>query len=249
MKKIIFLLVSVLFAFFTYEAQAQQETAISHIHLKNDGGLFKGQILKADSAGWTILQLTNGVVLHLKKNSIQKIRTVIRYGQILKKGHSVPTKGFYWGLHTGVALGYTSGDLARPVVGANFFSFSFGHQFNPHVQVGGGIALDVYDHEFLPLFAEIRYFPKIMRWSPYAALQTGYAFSFNLLTPFSSGIYGGGPMVHPAVGVRLATRSNCNLLFEAGYRFQWGTIVDEWQNNVVDKLLYRRLSLRLGFEF
>lgn len=229
------------------QLKAQQAIPFSNIYLKG-GGFLQGQILNQDSLGVINIRLRSGDEVELKHTSINRINTSSNKEIIHPKGHTTRTEGFYSKLQFGLLTGISGGEFGYWTSSAQLFSFSAGHQFNPRWQVGGGVAFDVYDHEFLPLFVEGKYIlnPK-SRASWYASLQTGYALSFSFSQVFDNG-YGGGAMIHPAVGIRFSGKKKSSFLLELGNRYQWGTEQNFWSQSI-DRIIYRRLALRVGWEF
>ena len=58
----------------------------------------------------------------------------------------------------------------------------------------------------------------------------------------------GGFLVHPALGVQLATRKNLNLLFEMGVKIQQGEV--QYKNqDYFDDWVYRRMTFKVGVIF
>lgn len=241
----VYLLFLFLFSFSVIEAQEAIST--SSVYLKG-GGFLQGQILEQSDTGEMTLRLRTGEVVQLNQANIAKIRTSKQREFVGPKGHVVQEKGPYTKLQIGFMGGLSSGESSYAVVGTELFSFSVGHQFNPNWQVGGGVALDFFDHNFLPMFVEGQYFLKPKnKTSFYAALQTGYALSFDVFEIFDDN-FGGGAMLHPSVGVRFAGKRSTSFTLELGNRYQWGTNISPWRNTV-DKVIYRRLALRAGWIF
>lgn len=236
-----------LFLFSCAVLQAQEMIPTSSVYIKG-GGFLQGQILEQSDTGIVTLRLRTGEIVELNRANISKIRTSKQSEFVGEKGHVVPQKGSYAKLQFGFMGGFPSNDADYLVVGTQLFSLSFGHQFNPNWQFGGGIALDFFDPNFLPLFAEGQYFLKPQnKISFYAALQTGYALSFDLFR-FSNDRYGGGAMIHPAIGIRMAGKRKSAFTLELGNRYQWGTMESAWRGSV-DQIIYRRLALRAGWIF
>ncbi len=235
-----------LFIFSVASLSAQEDYAFSKIYLKN-GGFLKVQILTQDSAGWNTFRLRTGEVIQLESSSISKIRLSNKKEIVHQKGHTTSTEGPYVTYQFGFLLGISSRNN-DPIFSFELLSFSAGHQFNPRLQIGGGLALDFYDHAFLPLFGEAKYFlrPK-EKVSIYGGLQLGYSLSFS--SPGNEqDTYGGGAMVHPSVGLRFAGKDKTNFLLEIGNRYQWGTSETRWRDTI-DRIIYRRLGIRVGWNF
>ncbi len=245
-KKYPLLFFFLLFFFSFASLQAQEAYSFSNIYLKN-GGFIKAQILTQDSAGWNTFRLRTGEVIRLESSSISKINLANKKELVHQKGHTTLTEGFYLSYQFGFLVGLSSRNN-DPISSFELLSFSAGHQFNPRLQVGGGIALDFYEHSFLPLFAEAKYFlrPK-EKVSFYGGLQLGYALSFS--APGNEvDTYGGGAMIHPSIGLRFAGKGKSSFLLELGNRYQWGTSETRWRNTI-EQIIYRRLGMRLGWQF
>ncbi len=227
---------------------AAQNTAqpIQHFYLKG-GGHLRGHLLSSDNQQQIQIQLLTGETVSLQRSSLLQVNTNQKRQRIaLKNGEGIPSKGFYYILQTGISMGYI--DQRELALGANVFSMSFGHRFNPHWQVGGGFGLDFYDQQFIPIFAEGRWHPWQSYVSPFIGLQMGYSLGFDVTNDsWWQNNSSGGTVFHPSIGLRLASKRIGNFMVDAGYRFQRAT--RSWGGDVIDTITYRRLSLRLGWEF
>lgn len=126
-----------------------------------------------------------------------------------------------------------------------------GYRFHRWLELSGGLSWDRYNPERGEgvLTPELHYrgFLLARPLTPYLSLSGGYGLA--LAAP-DAGIAtaSGGPMWHPAVGLRLGGRATTNLTVDVGYRFQSATYrgapddPDFRQRNVD----YRRVVIRLG---
>jgi hypothetical protein len=149
------------------------------------------------------------------------------------------------------------------------FTITNGYMFNKHWVAGAGVGFEIFDHNFFPLFAELRYTLWDNKISPFVVVKGGYSFcSFEsrhyddlylnwypyYITDASLRYYG-GVMVHPEIGVKVPLSENSDLLFTVAYRYQKSKSVarvdyddgqfDEWEHN--EKL--NRLSFGIAIMF
>jgi len=114
------------------------------------------------------------------------------------------------------------------------FTVTNGYMFNPHWAVGAGVGFEIFDHNYFPLFAELRYTLWDDRITPFVAIKGGYSFcSFETrhyndlylnwfpyyITDASLRNYGGA-LFHPEIGVKIPLSHNSDLLFTVAYRYQ-----------------------------
>jgi hypothetical protein len=114
------------------------------------------------------------------------------------------------------------------------FTITNGYMFNKHWAAGAGVGFEIFDHNYFPLFAELRYTLWDNKISPFVVIKGGYSFcSFGArnyddlylnwypyyITDASLRHYG-GVMVHPELGVKVPLSENSDLLFTVAYRYQ-----------------------------
>lgn len=85
--------------------------------------------------------------------------------------------------------------------------------------------------------------------SPYYSLDTGYG--FTMLSEESSNLKNdGGWMFNPGIGLKVKAGNNTAFLVHTGYKMQRvETEINQWGATVHQKTTFKRLSLRIGFEF
>lgn len=114
---------------------------------------------------------------------------------------------FDFGLPAGTRIGYPLS------LGGNLIG---GYQMNKLLTLGIGVGLHGYGPSemiLLPVFADARlHFPQ-KKWTPFIALDMGYAFSLDTLER-------GGFLLNPSVGGRFPLTDNTALGFGLGLRLQ-----------------------------
>jgi len=109
-----------------------------------------------------------------------------------------------------------------------------GYMFNEHWAAGIGVGYEIFEWNFFPVFADIRYTLWESKISPFFTVKAGYSFGDfkkkhydNLLlhyAPYNVGDVDfrnyGGMMLHPEMGVKVAISENADLLFSIAYRYQ-----------------------------
>lgn len=133
--------------------------------------------------------------------------------------------------------------------GLNLINFSLGYQFHQYLNLGATVAWDVYDMSMFSFRADFRGTLNKKKVSPYYSLQAGYGFPADLGDNWNDRIdLKGGPLLHPALGLRFATNKKASFLLEAGYLFQHAERNNE-ERKRYDDILYRRLNIRFGISF
>ena len=109
-----------------------------------------------------------------------------------------------------------------------------GYMFNEHWAAGIGVGFEIFERNFFPVFADIRYTLRDSKISPFFALKGGYLFCNsatkhydNLTLPhepyhISDVDYRNydGLMLHPEIGVKIPISDNADILFTIAYRYQ-----------------------------
>ena len=109
-----------------------------------------------------------------------------------------------------------------------------GYMFNKHWSAGVGVGFEIFERNFFPIFADIRYTLWDSRVSPYFAFRGGYLFCNsatkhyeNLLLPHEpyrvSDVdkrHYSGLMLHPEMGVKIPLSDRADLLFTIACRYQ-----------------------------
>lgn len=244
MKRLIFILLLLIF----YSGFAQDNSQLSVVYL-HDGSMIKGQVVEDHSLEQVKVIIIGGTELLIPLRSVKSIVRSKENIALLRSGRYVQTKGFYQMISGGTLTGWEDEDRDLIEWGASLFHYNAGYQFNRFLSVGGGFGIDIYDKEYLPVYADFRGYVIDAAVSPYYAFQAGYAFPTDLFNTFSDNTaQKGGAMLHPSVGLRFASFRKAKFIMEAGYKFQYHRRHNEW-NNSTDKIIYKRLALKLGVLF
>lgn len=239
-------IIFLLFFSICFTLSAQERVSYDLLYLK-DGGFLKGHVVEEST---TLLQwkLTNGDIIPIAMTHVERIEKSKKSRLVYSNGKTISESGAYHVLLTGVLLA-DGAEFEGIRTGANVVHFIKGIKFNQFLSVGLGAGFDSYDHEFVPVYLDVRGDILNRAITPYYAINAGYAYSFAMDNQgFNNQKYKGGVMIHPAIGVRFASKRNVNFLLEAGYKFQKGEI--EYENrNYTDRITYKRLALRGGIIF
>ena len=241
--KIIFIL---FFINSTIFAQDTRHLSVVYLH---DGSMIKGQVVEDHIVDIVKIKIIDGTELSIP---LKTVRTIIKLNEnieLLKNGKYVQTKGLYKQISLGTLTAWEDDEKEFIVWGASLFQMAIGYQFNQFVAVGGGFGMDAYDKEYFPVFADFRGYILNSRISLYYVFQAGYGISTDIFNSFSSNIsFKGGPMIQPSLGLRFASLNNTKFIVEAGYKFQYDQRTNE-RNNTVDKIIFKRLALKVGLLF
>jgi len=109
-----------------------------------------------------------------------------------------------------------------------------GYMFNEHLAAGVGVGYEIFEWNFFPVFADIRYTLRESKISPFITVKAGYSFGdfkekhYDNLYLHHEPYYVndvdfrnyGGLMLQPEMGVKVAISENADLLFSIAYRYQ-----------------------------
>jgi hypothetical protein len=239
----------ILFLVFTcHNLIAQESNQISIVYL-HDGSMIKGQVVEDHAKGIVSIKIIDGTELVIPLKTVKNIVKLKESIKFLEDGKYVQTKGWYRILSMGTLTAWEDDEKEFIVWGASLFHLNIGFQFNQYFSFGGGLGIDIYDKEYLPLYADFRGYFLNGKFSPYYAFQIGYSPSTDIFNNLSVNISSnGGAMIHPSIGIRFASFKNTKLILEAGYKFQYDKRVNERWNSI-DKIVYKRLALKFGILF
>ncbi len=237
-----FLFVSIASCFGQEELQKEY-----HVYL-NDGSYLKGKLIAADEEGIQLLLFDNETVT-IKHESIKRMKKRKQGVKTIDGGYTVPEKGNYNMIAIGLLAGRSAGNFEQDLIGLSAFSYIRGVQKNQFIGFGGGMSIDIYESTYLPLYLDFRGYMNISKLSFFYGLNAGYAFAADQVFKTDENVdYKGGVMVHPSIGLRLATHYNYGFILEAGYRFQYAERKYDWNENA-DEIIFKRLALRVGMTF
>lgn len=238
-----------LFLFFiAANSFAQENKQISIVYL-NDGSMIKGQVVEDHALDVVKIIIIDGTELSIPLKTVKSVIKLKENIKFLKNGKYVQSKGIYKVITMGTLTAWEDDEKEFIVWGVSLINLAAGFQFNQYLSVGGGIGMDIYDKEYFPVFADFRGYILDSRVSPYISFQAGYGISTDIFNEFSSNLsFKGGAMLHPSIGLRFASYKNTKFILEAGYKFQYDKRVNETAN-YVDKIIFKRLSLKFGILF
>jgi hypothetical protein len=128
-----------------------------------------------------------------------------------------------------------------------------GYRFDELLAIGGTVGIDIYEQTIVtPLALGIRGELLNFRVSPFYSIDAGYAPVFLSYEDHSSMEQKnkGGWMFNPALGLRVKTGNDTAFTFGAGYKSQKTERETAWIHaRQVQKMHYKRLTMRMGFMF
>lgn len=158
----------------------------------------------------------------------------------------------------GLLVGASSNEQKAPFSFMNVTSYHLTKQF----AVGLGIGADFYKETYIPIVADLRYYFRTTKFSPYAYFQAGYSISAedeihqDIYYSLSSIWPGpsrqsvspkGGLMINPGIGVRNMFSEHFGVTFSIGYRYQ--KLNYESNSDSRLEIEYNRLSFKFGVIF
>lgn len=252
---ILYLLATVLLAAAPGIAWAQQRTA-DKIFMQ-DGKAYEGKIAHYVQGEKLLLRQADSTLLELRDNEIRKIvQGTAHLGEAVEPTQAAAqagdgdlhTKGLFNTTTFSFAIGNNSPDGL--VLGAGVGNVT-GYQFASWLGIGVGIGVDNYassGETVFPLFGELRsYLPSKKQYGFYLSAAGGYGFAFKResldITKAS-----GGPMFHPAFGIRIGTTEGLDLNIDLGFKYQEASYTRNLFNNDTQtrNLTYQRVVLRAG---
>lgn len=231
-------------------AQANAQEIISdqyHVYLRDGSFLNATQIVK----DWDQVHITlqGGESISIPKSKIDRISKQKKGNRLLPSGITIQEKGIYQILQTGILLGKGAGENGQSTESLSAFNYICGYQANKYLSLGLGVGVDFYNTGFIPVQLDYRAYFINKKISLYAAVGAGYSITFDQIKKSESNqSFEGGALIHPAIGMRIATRANHSFLVEYGYRFQYATLKYSW-GDTVDSILYKRSALRVSVLF
>jgi hypothetical protein len=164
---------------------------------------------------------------------------------------------FEWGVLAGRQSPRTQFGIAREAVTSFSFAVVNGYRFNRFIGTGLGVGIDAYREGVMtPVFVRATGHLFNAKFSPVYAVDAGYGFYSPVFNdqPRNNVKYrfGGGLMGHAAGGMQVFLGRDVALYTMLGYRLQQGRFEfssEPLESREVERILFRRLSLRLGFSF
>lgn len=168
------------------------------------------------------------------------------------------------GLFNVTSIGVLSGSSQnRQVAPFSFQSLMF-YQFDEHIAAGAGLGIDFLEETYIPIVADLRYYLRGTRFSPFIFAQAGY----SLPTDKSAGqqiIYDhysiwpypypqpedvepqGGFLMNPGFGIRHMFHNDFGMEISFSYRYQ--RLNYQYNTSTRLEIDYSRLNIRIGILF
>ncbi len=245
---------------------AQVEDPYTDLVFLKNGSVFKSKIVDYKQGDTITLEIAGGHILKFADSEVLKIQqvaavmqkepaapVVIRERRKTLDRDAYPVKGGY-GFAANSFSGQTGGPFG-PTASIINFEAGGGYQFNRMLGVGLGTGYNYYDPDrgesIIPVFAEYRMYPFKKNLGPYFHLIAGWGFatkneSFGIVEAK------GGPLLHPAIGWRVAAGDKFFFTFDIGTRFQKAQFTQENQwwlpGRTVRDITYQRTTFRIGIQ-
>jgi hypothetical protein len=162
---------------------------------------------------------------------------------------------YYYDIYPGYGPNYPASEdySMRNVAALSLQTFN-GFYLNKKLAVGITTGIDSYsDFLIIPILAGARYqlAEKSVDGSKFiAGLDAGFGTPV-LASKNQYTTYNGGLTLNPSVGFKFPTKSGSSWLINFGYKYQYATIDTNYgeENFGTESRNYKRLQVRLGFEF
>lgn len=218
------------------------------VYLKN-GSMVRGLIAGTSENGDVRLETVDGSVWVFAAADILKVEKVDAYRA--KRKFEISERGFYNASSAGILAGSDDFGSVLDVSATTVL----GYKINRHYSVGLGAGIESISPSLAPFFLEGRYNLLEGRFTPFLALQSGYAVPLeNYKDGEGKWINKGGFMGNAEIGVMNYLGSNVALTFSAGYRYQRSSVrQDYWWFGEGDSGVihydYHRIVVRAGILF
>lgn len=151
----------------------------------------------------------------------------------------------------------TNFGITRQTVMAPSFSIVNGYRFNRFAGVGIGLGIDGYREAVItPLFVRGTGYLLRGRFSPVYALDAGYGFYSPVFNSQQNSTFEfnfrGGLMGNAAGGIQVFLGRDVSFYTMLGYRLQDARFEyssEQLESKETERILFRRMSLRIGFSF
>ncbi|MCU4163202.1 hypothetical protein [Carboxylicivirga caseinilyticus] len=219
----------------------------STVYLKN-GTVIKCDILEILPNDGVKIQ-TGSHVLMLSNNEIDRIEMNNKKSN-LNFENEKEYKGVFNKTSLGILAGNTSNNEKAPLT----FTSTFGVHVTPKITLAAGSGVEFYKETIIPAFAEIQYFFKTKKLTPYLYSNGGWSFSIDDRKSTSSYEYNshGGIRYGGGAGIRIWTNSGIGLIIEAGYQYQEiktdkTQSYMQYESTLTDE--YNRFAFKIGLYF
>jgi hypothetical protein len=200
------------------------------------------------------VRTTDGSLFVFGPGDLLKMNFEPKYRNFKERGYLLNVE---WGLLSGRESLRSSFNNTREATSVLSVSMVNGYRFNRFLGLGLGLGIDGYrDGAMTPLFVRGTGYLLKGRFSPVYALDAGYSFYspvFNGRTETTFQVRNrGGLMGNAAGGVQVFLGREVSFYTMLGYRMQAARYEyrsEQLQSREVENLLFRRMSLRVGFSF
>ncbi|MCB0688793.1 MAG: hypothetical protein KDC53_19785 [Saprospiraceae bacterium] len=234
-----------------------QKSEDNNLHLLLYKGMtLEGKMIELVPGEYVVILTTDGHEIKVPDRKIkryyysqddQDLRTEMTPGH---GAYHFKESGFYQYSTLGVIMNTVS-NAEGGTVGFEM-SISAGHQWSRWVGAGLGAGVDFYrsgaSEMSFPLFAEVRGYFFSRPSTPYYLVRSGYGFASANESRINAAK--GGWMFNPAVGWRLGDGRGLKMTLDVGLHFQHaGFDYSQGEEQSDVDIVYKRLSMRLGFLF
>jgi hypothetical protein len=233
--------------------------------------------LTAQQKKQEVIYLKNGSMIR-NIQELQHVDTLIRVraadgsvfvfgpGELAKmdyepRQHIYKESGYLLNVELGILSGRESMrnnfGITRQTSTAPSFSVVNGYRFNRFAGVGIGLGVDGYREVVItPLFMRGTGYLFRGRFSPVYALDAGYGFYSPVFNGRQNGAFEfkfrGGLMGNAAGGIQVFLGQDVSFYIMLGYhlqdaRFEYSS--ERLESREIERILFRRMSLRMGFSF
>jgi hypothetical protein len=138
------------------------------------------------------------------------------------------------------------------------FTFITSYRFPFRLSTGVGVGIEWFDHQQIPIMADVKYYFLKGSWSPFVYGQCGYAFPLSKKVEGDWSDYYGGVLAGAGGGMRFNFTNHNALIFSVGYRYQKTKVVTgayPWYSSYYQPYEtirydeFNRLAFSFGFLF
>ncbi|MBN1649947.1 MAG: hypothetical protein JW857_01390 [Bacteroidales bacterium] len=168
------------------------------------------------------------------------------------------------GLFNATSIGVLSGSSQNQQAAPFSFLSLMLYQFDDNFAAGAGLGIDFLEESYIPIVADLRYYLRGTRFSPFLFTQAGYSIPTQksasqeiINTHYSIWPYPypqaedveprGGFQINPGFGVRHMFHSTFGLEISFAYHFQ--RLSYQYNSNTRLETDYNRLNIRIGILF
>ena len=253
MKKAILLVWCIFSTYLLVMSQGQVDKSNEVTLYLKKGMIIRGSIINQIPGESITIENQRGDTLFIRDGQIKKYHMWDPQVENVKisKTYDFSEKGFYQASTLGLILNTVSSEDG----GLTGFEMtaSAGALLNRYFGLGAGVGADFYHPNVgemtFPIFFEMRGYLVKQPSSPFYVVRSGYGFAFK---NEDLGIVDatGGWMLNPAVGWRFGDGGGLKMTFDLGLKFQKASFsYRNGRERSTAELIYKRLSMRLGFLF